>query len=321
VIARAIGLGLFVALASLIIGARQSVRQQETAAADLVRGQNQAAPDHTPQVEKKSGWDRASVIVQAIGGLAIFVSLAGLIIGVSQFNNQQKTNAADLLNQHHQATLDKYLDDMSDLVLNHQLATSGPDSPITAIAIARTATALRDLDGSSKGILVRFLWEAGLISWPKPVLILYQVDLDSAVFQGANLYQVYLSPLRLIGANFNGAQLEGAYLKGSVFIGSSMEHANLACWRRKVCTDLYGASLMRVDLIDADLSGANLSGANLDGADLSGAKLGGAILHDAMYNTRPIAVINGQGELVTDMPTRWPAGFDPRAAGAQCNYC
>jgi hypothetical protein len=62
------------------------------------------------QREKKSGWDKASVIIQAIGGLAILVSLAGLFIGVRQFNVQQKTNATNLVNQQHQATLDKYLD-------------------------------------------------------------------------------------------------------------------------------------------------------------------------------------------------------------------
>jgi len=244
-----------------------------------------------------------------------------LFIGVRQFNEQQKTNAADLLNQQEQATLDKYLDDMSALVITSGLPTSSPDSPITAIAIARTATALRDLDGPRKGILVRFLWEAGLIIGPKPTLDLYEVDLDGAVFQQANLYEVYLSPLSLIGANFNDAKLKGAYLSGSVLIQSNLKQADLACWSRSVCTDLSGAYLMRADLTNADLRGANLKGAHLDGADLSGAKLAGANLHNAFYNARPMKVRNVQGELVTNWPTRWPRGFDPKAAGAICDDC
>ena len=270
---------------------------------------------------KKSGWDQASVIVQAVGGLAIFVSLAGLFIGVRQFNEQQQTNAANLVNQQHQTTLNTYLDDMSDLVLNHMLATSGPNSAITAIAIARTATALRNLDGPSKGILVRFLWEAGLILGPNPILDLYEVDLDGAVLQDANLYQVYLSSLNLTGANFNDARLEGAYLNGSVLIQSSLQYADLACRSQNVCTELSGAYLMRADLTHADLTGANLTGADLDGANLTGAILTGADLHNAVYNTRPLKATNAQGEPVVDMPTRWPAGFDPKAAGASCNYC
>jgi uncharacterized protein YjbI with pentapeptide repeats len=321
VIVQAIGrFAIFVSLAGLFIGARK-FGQQKTSAADLVDQQYQATLGRVGREEKKSGWDKASVIVQAIGGLAIFVSLAGLFIGVRQFNEQQRTNAADLVNQQHHATLDKYLDDMSNLVLNKQLITSGPNSPITAIAIARTATALRNLDGPSKGILVRFLWEAGLIFRPKPILDLYEVDLSGAVFQNANLYQAYLSPLGLTGANFNGAQLQGASLSQSVLIQSHLEHADLACWSRKVCTDLSGSYLMRADLTGTNLRGANLTDAELDGANLSGAILAGANLHRALYNTRSIKVKNAQGNWVTNMPTRWPRGFDPKAAGATCDDC
>lgn len=275
----------------------------------------------TGRGEKKSGWDKAAVIVQAIGGLAIFVSLAALFIGVRQFNEQQGTNAKNLVNQQHQATLNTYLDDMSDLVLNHQLTTSGPNSAITAIAIARTATALRNLDGPSKGILLRFLWEAGLILRPNPILDLYEVDLSGAVLQGANLYQVYLSPLNLTGANFDDAHLEGAYLNGSVLIQARLEYADLSCRSQKVCTELSGAYLMRADLTHANLTDANLMGAELDGANLNRATLAGANLHDALYNARPLKVTNAQGEMVTDMPTRWPAGFNPQAAGARCDDC
>jgi hypothetical protein len=284
---------------------------------------NETSPDHPGRAEKKSGWDKASVIVQGIGGLAIFVSLAGLFIGIRQFNDQQETNAVDLREQQYQTTLSTYLDDMSDLVLNHKLVTAGTDSSITAIAVARTATALRNLDGASKGILVRFLWEAGLVFRPNPVLDLYQMNISGAVFQNANLYQADLSPDDLIGANFDGAQLEGADLSQSALMQASMREANLSCWRphpqrsQKVCTDLSGALLMRADLTGANLTDANLTDADLDGANLSDAVLAGANLHGACYNTTPGTVTDPQGHPVTNMPTRWPSGFDPKAAGAR----
>jgi hypothetical protein len=317
------GLAIFATLAGLFMGIRQFNARQKTSAADPVNQRHQATLDHADRAENKSGWDKASVMVQAVGALAIFVSLAGLIVGVWQFNQQQVTNARDQLDRQHQATLDKFLDDMSDLVLNHQLTSSGPDSPITAIAIARTATALRNLDGdgSSKGILIRFLWNAGLITSPNPILRLYLLDLDGAVFQGARLNQAYLSQLSIVGADFNGAVLSGADLSKSILIGSSLSSANLSCFSQGICTDLSGAYLMRADLMGADLAGADLAGADLDGANLSEARLAGAELHNAFYNIRPEKVTNEQGEPVTNMPTIWPAGFDPKTAGATCDDC
>jgi hypothetical protein len=276
---------------------------------------------HTRGTEKKSAWDKAAVIIQAIGGIAIFISLAGVFISVREFNEQQKTNAADLTNQQNEATLDEYLDDMSTLVLDHKLTSASPDSPIAAIAVARTATALRNLDGGRKGTLVRFLWEAGLINGPKPILDLYQVDLDDAVFQDANLYQVYLSPLSLVGANFNDARLQGADLSQSVLIQATLEDADLNCSNKNMCTNLSGSYLIRADLTRADLQDADLQGADLDGANLSGAELAGTELNNASYNVRPFRSKSEQGQWVTNMPTRWPSGFNPKAAGARCDDC
>jgi hypothetical protein len=240
---------------------------------------------------------------------------------VQQFNEQQKTNASDLTNQQNEATLDEYLDDMSTLVLHDKLTNASPDSPIAAIAVARTATALRDLDGGRKGTLVRFLWETGLINGPKPTLDLYQADLDGAVFQNANLYQVYLSPLSLVGANFKDARLEGADLSQSVLIQATLEDADLTCWNHNTCTNLSGSYLIRANVAGAHLQGADLEGADLDGANLNGAQLAGTKLNNASYNVRPFRAENEQGQWVTDMPTSWPKGFNPKAAGATCDDC
>jgi len=269
----------------------------------------------------KSGWDKAAVIVQAIGALAIFVSLGGLFIGIRQFNEQQASNAATEVNQQDQSILEEYLDDMSSLILTDHLAEPGSSATVRALALARTATAVRDLDGGRKGTLVRFLWESGLIDGPHPILDLYQDDLDNADFAIANLYQIDLSDVGLTGADFADARLLGANLEDSVLVQADLQGADLACYNGTACTDLAHAYLMRANLTGANLSDADLDDSYLEGANLRSADLTGAQLAGASYNTKPIQVLNAQGQTVIDTPTRWPAGFNPKAVGATCEYC
>jgi uncharacterized protein YjbI with pentapeptide repeats len=132
---------------------------------------------------------------------------------------------------------------------------------------------------------------------------------------------VYLANLGLTHADFAGADLRGAYLRGSVLIQANLTGARLSRYGVSLCTSLYGAYLMRADLAGAKLTDADLSYAYLYGANLSSADLTGAKLQHAFYNTRTILVRNQQGQLVADTPTRWPAGFNPKAAGANCKYC
>ncbi len=126
-----------------------------------------------PPAETKNAWDKAAVLVQAVGALAIFVSLAALFTGVRQFNEQQKESAAQALNQQREAVLNGYLDDMSALMLRYHLSKSKPGAPVRSIAGARTLTAVRDLDGARKATLIRYLWEAGLITRPLPIVNIF----------------------------------------------------------------------------------------------------------------------------------------------------
>ena len=68
-----------------------------------------------------------------------------------------------------------------------------------------------------------------------------------------------------------------------------------------VAANLQGASLIGASLIGASLHGASLMRANLIGAELNGTNLEGADLEGAYY----------------DANTKWPEGFDPKAAGAE----
>jgi len=207
---------------------------------------------------KKTGWDKASVISQAIEALAIPISIIVLIVQIGQFNAQQQSNSQTTTkqfqqnqqlaqNQQHQTTLDTYLDRMSDLLLTSDLAVSNPGDQVRAIAEARTYTAARNLDSPRKGTLVRFLWEAKLINGPQPIISLSGADLSGAIFTTADLSSANLS-----GANLSGTNLSGTNLSGDYFTGAN----------------LSGADLLLTDLLDVHMNNADLSGAYLYWANM-----------------------------------------------------
>ena len=87
-------------------------------------------------------------------------------------------------------------------------------------------------------------------------------------------------PLDLCGSLLPGARLDGARLDGADLRGA----------------DVRASNLQRAELAGARLEDALLCGTQLQGADLRGARLTGARVSTA---------------------TRWPSGFDWRAAGAR----
>lgn len=106
---------------------------------------------------------------------------------------------------------------------------------------------------------------------------------------GLYLYSYKLSTANLANADLSKADLTHAVLKGTNLSGANLQGALLPY------TDLAGANLT-----NADLRGADLRFSKLKAVDLTGANLEGAILLSATY--RP--------------STKWPEGFDYRAAGA-----
>lgn len=244
----------------------------------------------------KTGWDKASVIAQVIGALAIPIAIAGLFWQVLQFNIQQNNDHARAIDQQQQATLDTYLASMSDLLFKENLGQSKPGDAVRGVARADTLTALENLNPPRKAIVLQFLYESNLIGYydytnhplHEPIINMYTADLSGAALgevkmrgfplEGADLSGVILSGADLSGAALNNANLSDAFLNGTNLQVAIMSHANLS----------------HADLSGADLSGANLGcdlstkapcpdphGANLDGANLSGADLRGADLKDA----------------------------------------
>ena len=149
------------------------------------------------------------------------------------------------LDQQQATTLQKYIDNIQDLLLNHNLLKSTPTDDVAILARARTLTALQGLDPERKGLLVKFLYEANLIEYYMPEM---PKSHDAIIY-------------------LNDADLRGAILSDAILIAIRFTEANLS-----------GAILSGANLSGADLRGAILSGANLSGADLSGADLRGTDL-------------------------------------------
>jgi uncharacterized protein YjbI with pentapeptide repeats len=225
--------------------------------------------------------------------LKLLVVPAVIAGGGIWFNQRQQARdqvSADRRTQ--DDALEAYLDDMTDLMINHHLrgiaqVSSVPrvvlhgDSPpqgedtkdVRAVARARTLTLLTRLDGERKGHVVRFLYESGLISQKRELTL---ADLtptppntivDVAGEAGADPRTAIVD---LAGADLRGTILRGASFRkrfqrtplpgsgGQYTLGG---HGHLG--------PLEGANLRGADLRGADLSATDLRGANLEGADLS----------------------------------------------------
>ena len=295
---------------------------------------------------EKTVWDKLAVIFQ---GLAAFGAVIAIPITVgysvyqfreqqaasaSQLKEQQTASASQTLNQQRQDTLDDYLNEMSNLDLNYKLSDSAAHSPVNAIAVAQTDTTVRNLDGARKGIVIRYLWEANLITAPNPVITLFEIDLSRAVFAGANLSQVDLSTNHMFKADFASANPNGADLMGADLQDADLRKANLSCIKNSqgisasiveiltpanvACTYAPSGELPSgANLRGTNLSGANLRGTDLIGADLIGADLSGADLKGATYNSEALPPVKDlQGNTLTVEPTQWPSGFNPKLEGA-----
>lgn len=191
---------------------------------------------------------------------------------------QEQKRAEETLREQ---ALQTYFDRISELLLNNNLGKPYPkNNPAQDIARARTLTVLQSLgqDGERKGAILRFLYEAGLLNNPEPVVKLHHANLS-----GANLILDHLSGGSLREVNLSEANLSAVQLFGADLFMAYLPRANL----------------YRANLCNAILAGADLVGAYLKWADLSGANLSLTDLREATY----------------DRLTSFPHGFNPDEAG------
>jgi uncharacterized protein YjbI with pentapeptide repeats len=233
---------------------------------------------------EKDLWDW----LMLIGVLAIPVAVAfgTLVFSLQQAQSSQtaserqhQTDIQIANDQQQEATLQTYLDHMSDLLLNHNLlASKHSGDQVRDVARIWTLTTLRRLEPTRKGVIVKFLYEAGLIGGYdgsgkrlETIVALNDADLSGIKLGGAGQGYANLSYVNLSGADLSGADLSGANLSGADLSGANLSGG----------ATLKGANLRDADLRDADLSGADLSGADLSLADLSDAELSLAHLRDS----------------------------------------
>ncbi len=303
-----------------------------------LQANGQQVPSSQPNIVQPSGkknkWGFADKTIwdwlNLSGTLAIPLVVVGATIafGIIQADLAQKQHDSDqaIANQQHAAdqqqaldqqratTLQTYIDNIQDLLLNHNLLKSKPSDDVAILARARTLTALQGLDGTRKGVLVQFLYEAHLIGFldskgnrQPPIVDLTGADLSGAFLLG-NIYGAVFGYTFLSRVNLSGADLSGANLSGADLLIVNLSEADLSG------ADLYKAGLVLDDLSEADLNGSNLILADLNGSSLILATFSRASLNEASLDT---ANLSGADLSTVDLRKAFLGGAD--LTGANLN--
>lgn len=220
---------------------------------------------------EKTLWDWMQLFIIPVG-LALF---AFLYNHREQRATEQraKIESDRALEFQRQATLQTYIDRMSELLLDKDIDSLKKDARFLEVARARTLTALLALDAGRKTSIFEFLYSTGLIY----AIYLGEADLSGASMNGANLREVRWRKVNLSGANLRSTTLVKADLMNA---------------------DLSGANLSRANLFEAELTGANLSGADLSEALLDRAILNDATLSGARYTQEQLSKVAWRERLI-----------------------
>jgi uncharacterized protein YjbI with pentapeptide repeats len=229
-------------------------------------------------------------------------------LSIAANERQHQTDMQIAQNQQNQATLQSFLDRISDLLLNHNLRGSKPEDEIRNVVRTETFSTLSQLDGNRKGILIQFLYQEGLISTPSttsdrnnPIIPLDGADLRNISMSGTGVaiisqkhgslnaficnqsHTVLLIKLKqqpmMKGIDLSGIDLKGADLSNSnircVYLNNAdLENVNLTD------TEMFGDNLNNADLSDADLKGTRISNLQLDQVkSLGGARMPDGSIH------------------------------------------
>ncbi len=217
-----------------------------------------------------------------------------LILGLGVYalnRSERKTESEIARDRQQEAALQSYLDRMTELLLKEKLRTAR-NKEVRNVARIRTLTVLQGLNATRKGLIVRFLHEAGLINQDNPIVNLTYANLSGADLRGANLR----------GANLSGANLEGANLEkiNLLVIFANITEMSVSA------TDEMGSPLKTLDasrgtnLSRANLSHASLSSADLNGSILSNADVSGADLRGAQISSQRLTTAKLKGAIMPD---------------------
>ena len=201
---------------------------------------------------EKKLWDW----LQLLSALAIPVVLAAAGLWFS--GQQDRTQRAIEEQRAQDAALQDYLNQMSTLLLEHNLRSSveaPSEEAVTAqsVARARTLAVLPRLEGRRKYSVVLFLGESQLIQEDSHIVWLVGADLSNLEVESRTNLGWNLSGTVLHGTDLSDADMHNVLLRGAALSN----------------TDLSGADLTKADLSDAILRDTNLSDANLSDATVT----------------------------------------------------
>jgi hypothetical protein len=242
--------------------------------------------------EDKTRWDRLNLFGTV--AIPIVVVLATIMFGLLQIHLADLQHASDqqiaqkqhdsdqqiALEQQHAAILQTYIDNIQDLLLNHNLLKSSsfdnknPYYDIAVLARARTLTALHGLYPDRKGNLLTFLYEARLIGFTELNFVylinIFKLGESNPSSASFSIFKYLENPSTC------------SWRSGCVNESNPIFYLNEADFSNVNLQGLQGYSLWGVDLSGANLSGALLNdigfvGANLSSTNLDGTKLGNAL--------------------------------------------
>jgi hypothetical protein len=213
-------------------------------------------------------WLKALMVPVAVAGLAAVIAISQTCF--AETNEDRRLSTSSTIEaqrasteqeidteRFREATLQAYLGRMETLLLEFGLREARLGDGIRELARSYTLTTLAQLDGQRKGLVVRFLYESGLIGTGR-----YEDVDQGVVFVGQN-FVVDLSRADLSDAELANADLTGADFSG----GHSLVRDQEARHASDEGADLSGADLRGAKLIAVNLWRADLSGASLDDVD------------------------------------------------------
>jgi hypothetical protein len=229
----------------------------------------------------------------------LIIPVAFLAAGSWYTNAQAGREKAAVEDRAQDEALQRYLDQMSNLLIDHDLYNQPKGSAAPLLAVARTTTILLRLDENRKRHPLKLVYRLRLINRDKPLLDLENADLQradlseirlsEACLRGVDLRRANLSGSNLEEADLEKADLRGADLQNTSLSRASLKGANLLPYDEQNPAklsfhNLHGPDPSGINLsrVGTNLSGANLSGTNLRDANLSGADLTGAYLKGAI---------------------------------------
>lgn len=183
---------------------------------------------------------------------------------------EDSRRTAEILAQQDQqmnTILAAYLQGMSELMLSKTFTLADP--LITTVIRAKTLTTLGQLDGKRKAHLIRFLYEAKMMTTGRSSIDLTDADLSGvdltnykmsnvsfmecnmskAIFRESNLYDVDFINTQLNGASFDESHLLRVYFDKTNLTNASFIHADIY-FSRFIDVTLTNADLTKVRAID-----------------------------------------------------------------------